>query len=1170
MFRTCLQNRIVRGHFGSKLCYKCYICHLQLSDEFESVQEHITSEKHVGRISQIDESFKEDELEILSSISEWKRKKLVENSITCHHEPDIFFCHICRHEISELSQTLEHIKDDQHMQTLAQKQSEKLTSSSSKHEPQKSNKTFTPKAIPPLMSLQLTLDDHVSRITQDVYSCNICNCRISGSANTQTHINGNAHKSKMEAMKTVTNEDDHINNAIADLSVDQMQSRSIIADIRSCNLCKIFLKDPLMMQCHVMQHLHEEVEFPQSCDILMFHSKESGKLNITCSLCKFRCSNSTQMYYHLKSQKHLDHLKLFLHVKCDVSTECTSSLTMNEENLKYKPNENVIRAFFCNVCNVSISGVTNVNQHKNGKKHKDSVSEYLKINAGLSDSISHMDFSGVYFCFVCDSSFCSLQMLLQHYNSFDHKSKMGNFAKIDQDPAMSFTALNRAIFIHCNSCDDKFSTLKAAVEHITEKHHESIKVPAANQKKSITRSNHTANSPTSESKLKSSSSETLKNTDEAHTRMEASYNDLRKFQMEFALQSSQKKQSPPPKQSKKVETSVVDLKHKVPMKKISLFDDVFIDHCIKPGSVNIYNSDPEFIRFLNAGMNLTMPQISGRYCFPCQTVLQDNFLTLYEHLQSQMHIENFRNMEFEDKVNYESRNQFSNLRLAKLFMEKRSKNLVTCYVCNTEIKFDYDEIFSHYKTAEHIKKSLSYRKETKALLEKMSVILEEAWYYAESFTCKICQVEFSSELCFVEHLQSLEHTKSIPNEMQLFYNFCPVCLKYWYGNLGTYSLHCKEEGHEYLVGNTSFIDSDLQEIDNGAQLFCNIDEQIQSLIIESDLANLDKNNELEVLRAIEDTVRNSYPKARAYIFGSRISCLGTPDGDIQIFLDCDQNYSSSSPKKEVQFYLANVCKDFASETDIWSVSEILTQVPVITVQHVSTYCNCKVYFSNGLCVEKSKLIGFYNTAYPMCRHLILYLKKWLKFIQCSSGSDYTVTMAISWCVIFYLQVQGVLPSVTELLCNSRGSKMVDGWECGYPRVGPSVSPNLNVTNHLQGFFAYYSKFDYQTSVACPFLGRIIQKHEFAKTDQLPDEMEIYKFRASANSSEIFQFDSPMCIQDPIELSQNLTQNITKSELRRFRKHCSESAKILLQSLAGMENFSLEKNGQSAVSIVTRN
>ena len=206
----------------------------------------------------------------------------------------------------------------------------------------------------------------------------------------------------------------------------------------------------------------------------------------------------------------------------------------------------------------------------------------------------------------------------------------------------------------------------------------------------------------------------------------------------------------------------------------------------------------------------------------------------------------------------------------------------------------------------------------------------------------------------------------------------------------------------------------------------------------------------------------------------------------------------------------------------------------------------------------------------MCRKLILYLKKWLTTCQLS-GSDRITTFAISWYVIFYLQVKHILPSVYDLQKIENKSKIVGGkifiifikskyirknikiystylgWECGFSETFFVAHVNTSFQDHLYGFFSYYANFDFKANVVCPYIGKTVEKHTFAYYEQLPEEMETYKRLLQENNIEIFRFDSPMCIQDPVDHSQNMTKAVRKQQLRCFRQFCTESAKVLRKS-----------------------
>lgn len=75
---------------------------------------------------------------------------------------------------------------------------------------------------------------------------------------------------------------------------------------------------------------------------------------------------------------------------------------------------------------------------------------------------------------------------------------------------------------------------------------------------------------------------------------------------------------------------------------------------------------------------------------------------------------------------------------------------------------------------------------------------------------------------------------------------------------------------------------------------------------------------------------------------------------------------------------------------------------------------------------------------------------------------------------------------------------------------------------------------------CPYLGRSIEKICFANIEQLPEQLKVYRSRIIQGDVEFFRLDSPMCIQDPIDHSHNITKAVTKLQLQYFMQYCAES------------------------------
>jgi len=123
-----------------------------------------------------------------------------------------------------------------------------------------------------------------------------------------------------------------------------------------------------------------------------------------------------------------------------------------------------------------------------------------------------------------------------------------------------------------------------------------------------------------------------------------------------------------------------------------------------------------------------------------------------------------------------------------------------------------------------------------------------------------------------------------------------------------------------------------------------------------------------------------------------------------------------------------------------------------------------------------------------------------------------------------------------------------GWE-----VGVSHNINVNTLNYsfeefLLGFFLFYADFEYKQKIICPLLGRPIQKDLLNNLSDLPQDMAPYvaymQNRSGMQEAPQPFAISPLCVQDPFDLSHNLTKAINNKQLKLFQNNCVVSAKIL--------------------------
>lgn len=97
---------------------------------------------------------------------------------------------------------------------------------------------------------------------------------------------------------------------------------------------------------------------------------------------------------------------------------------------------------------------------------------------------------------------------------------------------------------------------------------------------------------------------------------------------------------------------------------------------------------------------------------------------------------------------------------------------------------------------------------------------------------------------------------------------------------------------------------------------------------------------------------------------------------------------------------------------------------------------------------------------------------------------------------------------------------------------------------LLGFLEYYGRFNYMNDVVCPLLGITCGKEIFTEILDVPDTMALYTAQLQRAKPEYFRVDSSMCVQDPFDLSHNLTKAVPILTLKRFKQYCNESALIL--------------------------
>lgn len=225
-------------------------------------------------------------------------------------------------------------------------------------------------------------------------------------------------------------------------------------------------------------------------------------------------------------------------------------------------------------------------------------------------------------------------------------------------------------------------------------------------------------------------------------------------------------------------------------------------------------------------------------------------------------------------------------------------------------------------------------------------------------------------------------------------------------------------------------------------------------------------------------------------------------------------------------------------------TEILTipraNTPLIKFFHVPTSTNCDLSFKTPLGHQNSKLIAFLLQSDPRLIPMAVAIKYWAR-VHGLSGTGKLSNYALTMMIIFYLQQppMPILPSVEWLQRDRVNDVIVDFWNTGFiphRALLPPTSNNLSISELLGGFFEYYSMFNFDELVICPFMGFPLKKDLFKDLNRLPPPFERYKLNVVRNLVMPMRFLTPWCVQDPFEQSHNVASAVSTrmaSEIRDY-------------------------------------
>nr|CAD7448758.1 unnamed protein product [Timema bartmani] len=117
------------------------------------------------------------------------------------------------------------------------------------------------------------------------------------------------------------------------------------------------------------------------------------------------------------------------------------------------------------------------------------------------------------------------------------------------------------------------------------------------------------------------------------------------------------------------------------------------------------------------------------------------------------------------------------------------------------------------------------------------------------------------------------------------------------------------------------------------------------------------------------------------------------------------------------------------------------------------------------------------------------------------------------------------------------------WEVSFLqdiKATPLITNKQSMDELVAGFFHYYATYDYATLVVCPLRGQSLLRDMFRLKDLSRLPLNYVETVLVERREEQFRYYTPVCVQDPFDLSHNLTKAVSPDVLKKFIYLCNAS------------------------------
>ncbi|CAL8293327.1 unnamed protein product [Lota lota] len=327
-----------------------------------------------------------------------------------------------------------------------------------------------------------------------------------------------------------------------------------------------------------------------------------------------------------------------------------------------------------------------------------------------------------------------------------------------------------------------------------------------------------------------------------------------------------------------------------------------------------------------------------------------------------------------------------------------------------------------------------------------------------------------------------------------------------------------------------------------------IDHQVTSLMKAYQVTEENTRLRFLVCSLLKDIAAAYFPECNIRPFGSSVNGFGKLGCDLDMFLDLDsisgrnvqmpkaglaleyQMKRSNSERAVTQSILSVVgeCVDRFGPGCVGVQKILNARCPLVRFAHQPSNFQCDLTANNRVAMKTSELLYLYGRLDGRVRCLVFAVRCWARAhtVTSSIPGAWITNFSLTVMVLFFLQRRAtpVIPTLDHLrsLAGPADKSVIEGNDCTFVSDLSKIKQQDNtetLEQLLRGFFDFYSTF--------PF-GRMSINIRKGKEQNKPEVV-------------------PLHIQNPFEVSLNVSKNVNATQLERFVALCQESAWQLEQS-----------------------